>query len=188
MTDFFDALESIAGTITAPDDEQNAEVARLANEQLKLEQEISELENRLALTKDLHRDISTKQLPDKLAEAGLSEIKLTNGAKITVKPFYEGNIKKDREEAAFSWLRNNGHGDIIKNEIKLAFGKKEDGRAQRLREYLQSHGMDFTQKESVHYQTMRAFIREQVEGGTLPQEAFDLLGVYVGQQATIKFN
>ena len=33
------------------------------------------------------------------------------------------------KESAFNWLRNNGLGDIIKNEISVSFGRNEDNKA-----------------------------------------------------------
>ena len=36
------------------------------------------------------------------------------------------------KEAAFNWLRNNGLGDIIKNEISVSFGRNEDNKAASL--------------------------------------------------------
>ena len=53
-----------------------------------------------------------------------------------------------------------------------------------LKKLLNDSGISFTDKESVHPQSLNAFIREQTEKGkALPH---DLLGVHIGQIAKIK--
>ena len=50
--------------------------------------------------------------------------------------------------------------------------------------FLKDNGTSYTDKTGVHAMTFKAFVREQVESGrNLP---FDLLGIYIGQKATIK--
>ena len=64
-----------------------------------------------------------------MAEMGLSHLKLMDGSSVDVKPNYSANITIANREAAFNWLRNNGLGDIIKNEILVSFGRNEDNKA-----------------------------------------------------------
>jgi predicted NACHT family NTPase len=81
-------------------------------------------------------------------------------------------------------LRDNNHGDLIKNTISVDFGRGEDNDAADLKQGLNDMGRSYTDKTGVHPQTLRAFVREQVESGqTLP---LDLLGVFIGQKTTIK--
>ena len=83
-----------------------------------------------------------------------------------------------------NWLRDNGHEDLIKNTISVNFGRGEDESASKLREALNNEGSSYTDKTGVHSQTLKAFVREQVESGqNLP---LDLLGVFIGQKTTIK--
>ena len=42
---------------------------------------------------------------------------------------YRATITEANKEEAFNWLRNNGLGDIIKNEISVSFGRNEDNKA-----------------------------------------------------------
>ena len=81
-------------------------------------------------------------------------------------------------------MRDNGHEDLIKNTITCDFGRGEDGNAKVLKETLTGSGVSYTDKTAVHPQTLKAFVREQVESGqNLP---LDLLGVYIGQKSVIK--
>ena len=48
---------------------------------------------------------------------GLSSLKLADGSAVEVKPYYAASISTKNREAAYSWLRENGLGDIIKNNV-----------------------------------------------------------------------
>lgn len=167
-----------------PTDDSLAVVAELARRQVTLEQEIEDLELKLKEKTEQLKQVQEKDLPEALSECGLSEIKLLDGSKVTVKPYYQANPPKEKYDEAMQWLRDNGHGDLIKNEVTVAFGKGEDQRAEEFKGFLNEHGTSFTDKTGVHAMTFKAFVREQVETGkNLP---FDLLGIYIGQKATIK--
>ena len=64
--------------------------------------------------KEMER-ISGEVIPTLLSEMGLSSLKLADGSAVDVKPYYSANISLKNRESAFSWLRKNGLGDIIKN-------------------------------------------------------------------------
>ena len=159
-------------------------VAELANKQLALEQEIEDLETKLKEKNEALKQVSEVDLPEALSECGLSEVKLVDGSKVSVKPYYQANPPKERYEEAMSWLRDNGHGDLIKNDVTVSFGKGEDERAGVFKRFLSENGTSYTDKTGVHPMTFKAFVREQVETGqNLP---LDLLGVYIGQKTSIK--
>ena len=165
-------------------DESLRVVADLATRQINLEREVEDLENRLKEKQEALKQVQEKDLPEALAECGLSEIKLVDGSKVTVKPYYQANPPKEKYDEAMNWLRDNGHGDLIKNDVTVSFGKGEDDRAVDFKRFLTDNGTSYVDKTGVHPMTFKAFVREQVETGqNLP---FDLLGIYIGQKATIK--
>ena len=99
----------------------NVEVTTVAQECVKLknkEDEIANLEEQLKSKKAEADDISSRVIPELLAEQGLSEIKLADGSKVTVKKEFRCTLPKDedRRVAAYKWLRDQGLGDIIKNK------------------------------------------------------------------------
>ena len=165
------------------EDKQLKVVADLAKYQDTLETKIKRAEEDLATLKEQFKQVSQVDLPEALAETGLSEVKLVDGTKITVQQFYNASIPKDKTDEAFTWLGDNDHADLIKNTISCDFGRGEDGNAKVLKESLAGSGISFTDKVGVHPQTLKAFVREQVESGQkLP---LDLLGVYIGQKTKI---
>ena len=164
-------------------DDRLKDVSFWAEEQLRHETVIKELEEKLATAKKSHREIAEQKLPDAMRECNLSEIKLANGTKISIQQFYSARIGKEQEELAFNWLKTNGHEDIIKNVVSVQFGRGEDGKADYLLGNLQSQGFSPATKRWVEPMTLKAFVREQVEKGTdLPFETFS---VYVGQKSKI---
>ena len=113
------------------------EVTTIAQECVNLKQkedEIAELEDKLKKKKEEADHISSKVIPELLAEQGLSEIKLADGSKVSVKQEFGATLPKDevRRDAAYQWLRDQGLGDIIKNNVSVTFGKGEDDKAQSL--------------------------------------------------------
>jgi hypothetical protein len=174
-------LETENKTIT---DSELTHVSNLIGTIEETQKSLDLKEEAVKTTKDFLRKLTEEDLPNKLAEIGLTSVETKNGDKVTIKPFYRGHISKEKQAAAYKWLRENNHADLIKNEVKSVFGKGEDALAINIKEFLNKSGISFTDKESVHPQSLSAFIREQTEKGkALPH---DLLGVHIGQIAKIK--
>jgi len=159
-------------------------IGAVANDVADTDQEIQDLEDKLKVKKDYKKHLSENVLPNLFAEVGLSELKLADGRHLKVGNYYGASIKYAKKEAAFAWLRNKGHGDLIKNQVSCSFGRDEDEKARGLIDTLNEKGYPSSQREWVEPSTLRAFIREQHEAGKeLPM---DLLGAFVGQKTTIK--
>ena len=77
---------------------------------------------------------------------GLSFLKLQDGSSVEVKTNYSATITQANKEAAFNWLRENGLGDIIKNEISVSFGRNEDNKAADYAELAKGQGLEPTAK------------------------------------------
>jgi len=156
------------------------QVERLEN----LNQEIEKTEKDLKQKKKDLEHVSGEIIPTMMAEMGLSHLKLMDGSSVDVKPNYSANITIANREAAFNWLRNNGLGDIIKNEILVSFGRNEDNKAADYAVLAQERGFQPTQKLKVEPMTLKALVRERIEAGKeLPTELFN---VFVGNKTTIK--
>jgi len=149
-----------------------------------LNREIDFAESQLKQKKKDLEHISGEVIPTMMAEMGLSHLKLMDGSSVDVKPNYSANITIANREAAFNWLRNNGLGDIIKNEILVSFGRNEDNKAADYAALAQERGYQPTQKLKVEPMTLKALVRERIEAGKeMPTELFN---VFVGNKTTIK--
>ena len=147
------------------------------------EDEIADLEEKIKYKKEKMDKISSEIIPNMLAEQGLSSLKLADGSAVEVKKVYNCTIRKDNIDSAYTWLRENGLGDIIKNEVSVQFGKGEDNKAQLLLDLAVSNGYEPQQKTKVEPMTLKALFRERVEAGLdMPSES---LSVFVKDQTKI---
>jgi len=156
----------------------NVEVTDIATECQKLKElqdEIEEQEKMLETIKEKAKVISEKVIPELLAEQGLSSLKLADGSSVTVKREYRCTLPKDdiKREEAYKWLRENGMGDIIKNNVSVTFGRDEDDKAKRLFDLAASNGFNPNQKSDVAWNTLTALFEERVKSGLdMPSSVF----------------
>ena len=143
-------------------------------------------ENNLKDLKKAYQHISGEVIPTMMSEMGLAELKLQDGSHLKVSTSYRATITEANKEAALTWLRNNGLGDIIKNEISVSFGRNEDNKAADYAALAQERGYQPTQKLKVEPMTLKALVRERIEAGKeMPTEIF---GVFSENKTTIKRN
>ena len=160
------------------------QVSDLATQLVEAEKEIDNLEELIKAKKEAFRVLAERRIPEVMSAVGLKEFKLEDGTKITVKPYYMAKIDDENREACHAWLDQHGFADIIKHQIGVSLGKGESELANSVIQALEQIGVSYTDKEAVHWQTLVAFVREQIEsGGDLP---LDLFRVQIGQVAKIK--
>ena len=132
--------------------------------------------------KEIER-ISGEVIPTLLSEMGLSSLKLADGSAVDVKPYYAANISVANREAAYGWLRSNGLGDIIKNDIIVSFGRNEDNKAAEYANLATGQGYQPTQKLKVEPMTLKALVRERIENGK--EMPMDIFNVFVGNRTKL---
>ena len=185
---------TIETSINFKADQQDA-MSRTENIQSLADQveKLEELQTRLSTQEEIMKDtkkqiekVSGDIIPTMMSEMGLSELKLEDGSRLKVSTSYRATITEANKEAVFNWLRNNGLGDIIKNEISVSFGRNEDNKAASYAELAKGQGFQPTQKMKVEPMTLKALVRERIEAGKeMPTEIF---GVYSENKTTIKRN
>lgn len=178
-----DALEpeDYGEPVAPPTDEELKNVAALAARQLELERAIADATTALEQLQAQHKHISQVELPETLEELGLSEFKLKDGSKVTIRTEWIANISKEHQAEAFEWLEEHGHGDLIKRDVTVQFGRGEGALAKVLLDYIdkQLSSQKCTDKRYVHYQTLRGFVREQA--AVIPFETFGVMVVKKAQ-------
>jgi len=167
--------------------DKTGDVKKLSDQVLKLqslENEIKQDEDALKNKKKSAAMLSEEIIPTMMIEMSLSSIKLADGSAVEVKPVYGASIPVARKEEAFKWLRDNGLGDLIKNEVTVSFGRNEDNKASTYANLAQGQGFQPVQKLKVEPMTLKALVRERIESGReIPS---DLFNVYAGSRTTIK--
>ena len=137
------------------------------------EDQLINMEKDMKKIKEQADKIGSEIIPNLLAEQGLASLKLADGSSVDIKKSYNCTIKKDQLESAFEWLRNNGLGDLIKNEVAVQFGKGEDNKAEQLLGLAVQEGYEPSQKQKVEPMTLKALFRERIEAGLdMPSEFF----------------
>ena len=127
--------------------------------------------------------LSGEVIPTMMQEMNIKTMKLADGSAVEVKPVYGASISIDRKEEAYNWLRSNGLGDLIKNEVTVSFGRNEDNKAAEYAVLAQGQGYQPTQKLKVEPMTLKALVRERIEKGLdMPS---DLFNVFAGNRTKI---
>jgi hypothetical protein len=173
--------EDQAESITQANDAKSLsdQVLKLRN----LEDKIALAENNLKKLQEEADILSGDVIPTMMQEMNISTLKLADGSAVEVKPIYGASISAERKEEAFNWLRTNGLGDLIKNEVTVSFGRNEDNKAIAYANLAAEHGYQPSQKLKVEPMTLKALVRERIEAGKdMPS---DLFNVFAGNRTKI---
>jgi len=171
----------------APDQMETIDPDKLSTEVEKLQtiqKEIQDLEDKLKDKKEDEKYFSCVVIPKLMEEMNLSSLKLRDGSELTVKKIYSASVKADKKAEAIHWLRENGLGDIVKNNITVSFGQGEDNKAIDYASLARSNGYEPIQEEKVHPSTLKVVMKEwKDKGQEVPEELFN---TFDGSQTQLK--
>ena len=165
---------------------QTNDAGSLADQVVKLRDLEDMIEKKELELKKLKADaeiISGEVIPTMMQEMNIKTMKLADGSAVEVKPVYGASISASMKEEAFNWLRNNGLGDLIKNEVTVSFGRNEDNKAIAYANLAQGQGFEPVQKLKVEPMTLKALVRERLEAGL--EMPSDLFNVFAGNRTKI---
>ena len=156
--------------------DQVVKLTNLEDELANKEKELKELKRKVEL-------VSGEVIPTMMQEMNISTLKLADGTSVEVKPVYGASIPVAKREEAFKWLRDNGLGDLIKNDVTVTFGMSEDIKASDYANLAKGQGYEPVQKLKVEPMTLKALVRERVESGKdMPS---DLFNVFAGNRTKL---
>jgi len=171
----------------APDQSNSIDPDKLSTEVEKLQSIQNQIENLEAQVKDLKQDekhFSCVVIPKLMEDMNLSSLKLKDGSELTVKQIYSATLKADKKAEGIHWLRDNGLGDIVKNNITVSFGQGEDNKAVDYASLARSNGYEPIQEEKVHPSTLKVVMKEwKDKGREVPEELFN---TFDGNQTYLK--
>ena len=171
----------------APDQTDVLDPEKLSTEVEKLksiQSEIKSLEDRAKDLKNDEKHFSCIVIPKLMEDMNLKSLKLRDGSELTIKDIYGATIKADKKAEAHQWLRDQGLGDIVKNNIIVSFGQGEDNKAVTYVTLARSEGYEPIQEEKVHPQTLKVVMKEwKDKGREVPSELF---WTFDGNQTSIK--
>jgi hypothetical protein len=163
----------------APDQSDVIDPQKLSEEVEKLktiQNTIKELEDRVKDLKEDEKYFSFIVIPKLMEDMNLKSLKLKDGSELKITNKFFASAKADKKQEAIQWLRSNGLGDIVKNEITVNFGQSEDNKAIAYANLAREHGYEPSQKETVHHASLSVVMREWKEkGNEIPSDLFSVL-------------
>lgn len=150
-------------------------LSTLGHEQLKVQKELEELQLQVSKKEEELNTISRDRIPKIMEALRIGSFTLDSGEGVAIKRSYYGSIK-DNEEQAFDWLKNNQMDDIVKNMVTIEFQRGEEDKAEELYLNLQKMGYNVDRKQSIHASTLKAFVKERMQGREILEEAWMDLG------------
>jgi hypothetical protein len=185
LVDLFE--QSVEKKVTQISDKGLKSLSQDMNTMLEIGGQIGNAEEALKRLKEQYRQYSEEKIPQRMQEMGISDLRMDDGSRISVDPFYSARITEKNRAEAHDWLRSNGLGDLIKNTVSVNFATGEDEIAQDTMDALEKQGLMPTQKEAVHPSTLKAAVKGLIESG---ETAFDsgtqkVFSVYTGQRTKI---
>jgi len=113
-----------------------------------------------------------EDLPNLMAEVGLSEVALRDGTRVRIREEVDARITDTNREAALAWLTGHGFSGLIKSQVILRTPHEE---ISALVDTVRQYADDLDVKEVVHPQTLKAFVREQLAAGaSVPMDLFSV--------------
>ena len=165
----------------APDQTDNVDVNELSEaiEQFKtVSAQVLATEQKLKEFKAQEKYISEFVIPEIMDKQNLKTVKLKDGSEVSVGKKFHAAAYADKKAEAIQWLRSNGLGDIVKNEITVNFGQGEENKAMAYANLAKEHGYEPSQKEDAHHASVSAVMKEWKEkGNEIPTDLFSVLDV-----------
>ena len=142
-------------------------------------------ELRLKEAKENERRLREEAIPLLMFELELTMLKLNDGTTIETSKDVFASITQAKKDAAFKWLEENKFSGLIKTQVEINFPRGDHELAKKWHHFLkESKKLDVDLQESVHPQTLKAFVKEQIQtGNSVPM---DLFGVMVVDTTKVK--
>lgn len=180
-----DTFDDLAGMVE-PSRDQLTIISSLSAKYMENEEKLQGLDNLMAAIKQEQHRLTTKDIPDAMAAAGMESITDKDGNKVEIKEFLNGKLPSDpfKRKQALEFVAEEGGSAMIKRVIAVEFDKGDVKKAASVATMLKKAGVDFVDKEDIHTQTYLAFMRELLrDGRPVPLED---LGLFAGRAAKIK--
>ena len=177
-------LRDVLASKPAPTPSQLTALSNIVGKRAELAERIAKGESLLATLKAELRTIDEEHLPNLMDAVGMQTFTTKDGFEVEVKPIAAVNPTVADRPQVYAWLREHGHGGLIKTKV-TAFFDKGKALTDKLRKQLEKLGVKLEVDESVHAQTLGAWAREMHEQGKLTSLP-EFFKVYVGNRATVK--
>ena len=178
----------------APSEDKLEKVRTFLREARDIDRQIMDLEDALKVKNARKLELIQKELPDLYDEAGIDNLGLPAEGNLPaydckLGPYYKASISADWPEEdrakAFAYLEKQGASDLIKSTYVVLLPRGKRAIAIKVEAALKKLGVEFSEKLDVPWNTLTAWLKEQVEKHKTTPE-LDLLGATVGRVVKLK--
>ena len=176
-------LEKVANKLMEVSEEGVSTISKLCREQVQLQNEIRELEGAVKVKKARLMEVSEELLPTSADEHQIKEITTEDGYNVTITDFYDARISATDTNAValLCSLRSN----TISTLFFIRWSKLlSTNQANAFSRCSRSVADKSSTKTWVEYQSLKAFVKEQIQKGEV-KLPFDLLNIYEGRRAKV---
>jgi hypothetical protein len=177
------------------------QITKAAVEMIQIEKRLQVWFEKAKELQQRHRELEENVIPDLMAAAGMTQITLEGSIELIIKDIVSGSIPtrnaiescddaeqrsilEQRRKEAFSWLRKNKAGELIRATLKAEFGAGHTKDAKDFYKQILRAGFKVSSDENVHPQSLNSFLRERLTAGqAVPVETFAL---YNGKRAQLQ--
>lgn len=160
-----------------------AEITALAHALVAADRNVELINQQLKDAAEKARMLREESLPMAMLELGVQSMQLNTGEKVAIKQDVYAAIPVASRDDAYAWLEQHGFGGLIKTGLELQFSKGEAERMEAAAKMLRDQGYQPEIERGVHAQTLKAFLREQLEAGNaeLPLDLFGARPVWTAK-------
>jgi hypothetical protein len=138
-----------------------AAISRLAVLQHRAELNVAKIEDDLKAAKEVLRVISEEDLPMAMMAVGIKKFE-TDDLIVERASAYQASIAVINRPSAYAWLVANEYGGLLKLNVDVHFGRGEKDKAEKLAEQLRKKGIEVDVEQTIHAQTLKAFVQERM--------------------------
>lgn len=185
MSDLFEKMEADAKAFSEVSEDQGSALANLVKAAQDADANIKYLKEQQSIAQKDYDQIIRELIPAAMDSMGMESISV-DGNSVTLQPFVYARITEEKKDACFSYLRQRGLDDIIKNEVKVTFGKGEDNEAGAFLDDAVNKGLSVDNKKTVHPSTLKAVIKDEMSQGNMSEQDLEAFNVFSGIEAKIR--
>ncbi|HAI18265.1 MAG TPA: hypothetical protein DCM10_09725 [Xanthomarina gelatinilytica] len=186
MNEIFDLINE-KDNLNRVNDSDLSEMGALCKELVEMKKSVKQTDLELKAKKEALQELQNR-IANALKDKNLYSFKLMDGSTVTWKEKIRAHIKPENIDNAYQYIRDQGAGDLIKNEVSFSFGRGQDIEAKQVKEMFRENGYEPSEKEGIQWNTLDAWVRESLQkaaekGEPFPEETF---GVFRTNDVTIK--
>lgn len=121
-------------------------------------------------------DLMKVTIPKIMKDLRLTEHTMPTGETLKLSKTLNVTLVESKKEDAYTWLRDNNHGSVIKHEVSVTFTDDKKVDADNLLTYCQKKGYTVKKVTNVPWNTLSAAIRKysDKQKETIPTDTFNL--------------